>query len=350
MKKELMKGSHALVHASIEAGCTFFAGYPITPQNEIPELMSKLMPKSNGTFIQAESEVSSINMIFGAASTGARSMTSSSSPGVSLMQEGISYIAAAELPCVIVNMVRAGPGLGNLRASQADLFQSVKGGGHGDYRLIVLAPSTNQEIYDLTMAAFDYADHHKNPVLILGDGIISQMIEPVELKKYKPILPLPSKDDWALTGCKDRQRHLVKTTRLDPPDLLVKHNLHLKKKYKKISDELTLFKEFETEDAEIIIVAYGITARVAQETVHLARKEGMKVGSIQLITLWPFPNKILKKYRGRDFLVVEMSNGQLIEDVKLALGCKGRILHFGYGGGWYPDTDQILTKLRNMKK
>ena len=342
-----MKGNEALVRAAIEANCKFYAGYPITPQNEIPEHMSVMMPRNQGIFIQAEAEVAAINMLFGASSCGVRCMTSSSSPGISLKQEGISYIAAAELPCVIVNMVRGGPGLGNIRASQADYFQSVKGGGHGDYRLIVLAPSNLQEIYDLTMDAFDYADYYRNPVLILGDGVLAQMFEPVELKKYSPTLKLPKKD-WILDGCKGREPHVVKTLMLNPPDALVTHNKHLQDKYEKIEDELPICKEYKADDADILIAAYGLSARVCKEAVDTAREQGLKVGLIQPITLWPFPKKTFKKYCGKKFLVVEMSNGQFIEDVKLSLDCKGEIHFLGQGGGWYPDTKQVMKKLQNL--
>lgn len=349
MKKVLFMGNAVLAEAAIKAGCKFYAGYPITPQNEIPEYMSSNLPKANGIFIQAEAEISAINMIYGASSTGVRCMTSSSSPGISLKQEGISYIAAAELPCVIVNMARGGPGLGNIRASQGDYFQSVKGGGHGDYNLIVLAPSTLQELYGLTMNAFDYADYYRNPVLILGDSILGQMMEPVELKEYKSILKLPSKKDWILDGCKGRKPHLVKTLYLNPPSLLVNHNAHLKKKYEKIKNELCLCEEYKTDDAEIIIAAYGITARICKEAIDIARNKGIKAGLIRPITLWPFPEKIFKKYQGKDFLVVEISNGQFIEDVKLSTDCKGNFHFLGLGGGWYPDTKQILEKINDIK-
>jgi 2-oxoglutarate ferredoxin oxidoreductase subunit alpha len=348
-EKKLMKGNEVCSYAAVEAGCRFYAGYPITPQNEVPETMSRIMPKADGIFIQAEAEISAINMLFGASATGIRCMTSSSSPGIALKQEGVSYIAAGELPCVIINMARGGPGLGNIRASQADYFQSVKGGGHGDYRLIVLAPSTLQELYDLTMDAFDYADYFRNPVLILGDGILGQMVEPVELKKYKPILDLPSKKDWILDGAKGRDAHVIKTLLLSPPDLLIKHNIHLQEKYAGIKKELSLCKEYKTEDADIIIAAYGITARVCKEAVDIARKQDIKVGLVQPITLWPFPEKVFAKYKGKTILVVEMSEGQFIEDVKLSTECAARYHFLGHGGGWYPDTEQVLKKLDEIK-
>ena len=348
LKKQLMEGNEVFIEAALQAGCKFYAGYPITPQNEACEYLSKRAADFNAIFIQAEAELSAINMLFGASATGVRCMTSSSSPGISLKQEGISYIAAAELPCVIVNIVRGGPGLGNIRASQADYFQAFKGGGHGDYKLIVLSPSTLQELYDLTMNAFDYADYYRIPVLILSDGILGQLVEPVELKEYHPILELPSKKSWVLDGCKDREPHVIKTLLLEPTDSLVKHNIHLQRKYQKIEKELSLCEEYKTEDAEIITTAYGISARVCRESVDIAREKGIKAGLIQPITLFPFPNNF-KKHKGKEFLVVEMSHGQFIEDVKLSLECDGTFHFLGYGGGWYPDTKQIVQKLKEIK-
>lgn len=335
--------------AAIQAGCRFFAGYPITPQNEIPEYMSKRMPEVGGTFVQAESEIAAINMIFGAASSGVRCMTSSSSPGVSLKQEGISYIAAAELPCLIVNIQRGGPGLGNIRASQADYFQAVKGGGHGDYRLIVLSPSSPQELYGLTQNAFDWGDYYRNPVMMLGDGIIGQMAEPVEIFPYKPILDLPKKD-YILNGCKGRDPRVVRTLVLRPADGLIARNEELQKKYKKIEDELSLCEEYKTDDADVLIAAYGITARIAKGAIQAARKKGIRVGLIRPITLWPFPKKsfaVAEKAKTK-ILVVEMSHGQFIEDVKLATHCNCPIEFLGKGGGWYPTEDVILEKIESM--
>ena len=351
MTKQLMKGNEVVAEAALQAGCKFYAGYPITPQNEIPEYMSKRAPDFNAVFIQAEAELSAINMLFGASAAGFRCMTSSSSPGISLKQEGISYIAAAELPCVIINMVRGGPGLGNIRASQADYFQSVKGGGHGDYHMIVIAPSTVQEAYDLTMNAFDYADHYRNPVMILGDGILGQMFEPFEIKPYKPILKIPEKN-YILTGCKGRDPRIIYTLLLDPPDLLVKHNIKLNEKYQRIKKELNLVETWQTEDADIIIVAYGITGRIAKAAIKKARNEGLKVGLIRPITVWPFPSETISKAadKTKKFLVVEMSNGQLIEDVKLSLFGKSGIQvgHFGIGGGWYPSPNNIYEKIKQL--
>jgi 2-oxoglutarate ferredoxin oxidoreductase subunit alpha len=350
-KKVLLKGNQALCEAAIEAGLKFYGGYPITPQNEVPEYLSSKLPKAGGIFIQAESELAAINMVFGASAAGARAMTSSSSPGISLKQEGISYIAAAELPCVIVNMVRGGPGLGNISGSQSDYFQSTRGGGHGDYRLIVLAPNSVQEIYDLTMKAFDLADYWRNPIMILGDGYIGQMVEPVELKPYTKPGNLPAKD-WALTGCKNREPNVIKTLFLYPSDSLTKSNIKLEEKYKKIEEELSLYEEYETKDAEIIVVAYGISARVCKGAVKKARAEGIKAGLIRPITLWPFPKKIISQAaeKADKLLVVEMSMGQMIEDVKLAIDCKKPVEHYGFGGGWIPDVANVVEKIKELKK
>ena len=340
-----------MCEAAVQAGCRFFAGYPITPQNEVPEYMSWRMPQVGGTFIQAEAEISAINMLFGASAGGARCMTSSSSPGISLKQEGISYIAAAELPCVIVNVQRGGPGLGNIRAAQSDYFQSVKGGGHGDYHLIVLGPSSLPELYKLTMNAFDYADFYRNPVLILTDGILGQMAEPVEIFPYEPILDLPEKD-CILDGCKDRDPRVIKSLHIQASDALVlmKHNIHLKQKYDRIQDELRLAEAFKADDAEVLIAAYGITARIAKGAVDLAREEGMKVGLVRPITLWPFPSEFFMKLAegARKFLVVEMSNGQFIEDVQLGIQCSKPVEFFGIGGGWYPTAENILEKIKEI--
>ena len=346
-KKVLLKGNEIMCEAAIQAGCRFFAGYPITPQNEVPEYMSWRMPEAGGTFIQAESEIAAINMLFGVSAAGCRCMTSSSSPGISLKQEGISYIAAGELPCVIANMQRGGPGLGNIRAAQADYFQAVKGGGHGDYRTIVLAPSTLPELYELTMNAFDYADFYRNPVLILGDGILGQMAEPVELKPYRPVLEPPEKD-YIVDGCAGRQPRIVKTLHLIPVMALMEHNLHLKEKYKRISIELKLAEQVKTNDAELVIAAYGITARAAKGAVKTAREKGMKVGLIRPITLWPFPREAFEQLAetADRFLVVEMSNGQFIEDVKLATQCRKPVKFLGAGGGWYPTAENIFEKIR----
>ncbi len=345
----LLKGNQAMSEAAIQAGCRFFAGYPITPQNEVPEYMSRRMPEVGGTFIQAESELAAINMIFGASAAGVRCMTSSSSPGISLKQEGISYIAAAELPCVIANIQRGGPGLGNINASQADYFQAVKGGGHGDYRLIVLAPATVPELYQLTMDAFDYADFYRNPAMILGDGILGQMAEPFEIKPYKPILKLPEKD-YILDGCKGRKPRVIKSLFLYPVGSLEQRNVMLRKKYQAIQNKLQFSEEIQSEDAKLVIAAYGTTARIAKGAISLARKEGMKVGLIRPISLWPFPTDAFLKLAEsvEKFLVVEMSNGQFIEDVKLATECKKPVEFLGMGGGWYPTPENILERIKEV--
>jgi 2-oxoglutarate ferredoxin oxidoreductase subunit alpha len=344
--KVLLKGNEAMSEAAIQAGCRFFAGYPITPQNEVPEYMSMRHPQVGGTFIQAESEIAAINMIFGASATGTRCMTSSSSPGISLKQEGISYIASAQLPCVIANMQRGGPGLGNIRASQADYFQAVKGGGHGDYNLIVLAPASLQELYDITMDAFDYADYYRNPVMILGDGILGQMAEPLEVKKYAPKFKMPEKD-FVLDGCKGREPRVIKTLHLRPTEALIQHNDMLKEKYEKIEKEINFFEEYKTEDADLVIAAYGMSARAAKSAVNTAREKGLKVGLIRPISLWPFPKEAFMTLAKtvKQFLVVEMSNGQFIEDVKLAIECKKPVEFFGKGGGWYPTPINIFEKI-----
>ncbi|AQT68427.1 NADH-dependent phenylglyoxylate dehydrogenase subunit alpha [Anaerohalosphaera lusitana] len=348
-EKILLKGNEAMVEAAIEAKCRFFAGYPITPQNEVPETMARRMPQVGGTFIQAESELAAINMIFGASAAGARCMTSSSSPGISLKLEGISYIAAAELPCVIANVQRGGPGLGNIRAAQGDYFQAVKGGGHGDYRLIVLAPAGVQELYDLTMKAFDWADLYRNPVLMLGDGLLGQTAEPVVKKKYRPACKLPKKD-WALTGCTNRKSNVVKTLMLGSVEALADHNRHLVQKYKKIESELSLVEEYMTDDAELIVSGYGMTARIAKGAVKNARAKGLKVGLIRPISVWPFPTDTFKRAaeKADKFLVVEMSNGQFVEDVKLAIECKKPVEFMGVGGGWYPTPENVLEKIETV--
>lgn len=339
-----------MAEAAVQAGCTFFAGYPITPQNEVPEYLSWRLPQAGGVFVQAESEVAAINMIFGSSAAGARSMTSSSSPGVSLKQEGISYIAAAELPCVIANVQRGGPGLGNIRASQADYFQSVKGGGHGDYKLIVLGPAYVQELYDLTMHAFDWADYYRNPVMILSDGILGQIAEPLELTPYTPIVNLPPKD-YILTGCAGRKPRVVKTLVLNPVDGLVQHNDHLQEKYRRIERELPLCEEYETADADIIIAAYGMSGRIAKGAVRKARRKGLKVGLIRPITLWPFPKEAFVRaaQTASKLLVVEMSCGQFVEDVKLAIECAIPVEFCGKGGGWYPMDADILEIVESMQ-
>ena len=345
-KKVLMCGNEALAEAAIIAGCRFYAGYPITPQNEIPAYMSKRMPEAGGVFIQSESELAAINMVFGSSLTGTRAMTSSSSPGISLKQEGISYLAACELPALIVNIMRGGPGLGNIGPSQSDYFQAVKGGGHGDYRLIVIAPASVQEMADLTMLSFDLADKYRMPVMILGDGILGQMMEPVE---FKAETKSEIKKDWILDGCKGRKPRIIKSLILSESEL-EKFNLKLQKKYNEIKDKEQRCEVLYGEDSEIMIVAYGTPSRIARSVVENLRRKGKKIGMIRPITLWPFPERTFKKLAKtvKSFLVVEMSCGQMIEDVKLAIDCARPVHFYGRTGGEIPSEDEIIKEIENI--
>jgi 2-oxoglutarate ferredoxin oxidoreductase subunit alpha len=345
MEKKLMKGNEALAEAAIQAGCTFYAGYPITPQNEIPEYMSRRLPAAGGAFIQAESEVAAINMVYGASACGARAMTSSSSPGISLKQEGISFLAGAELPAVIVNMQRGGPGLGNISASQADYFQAVKGGGHGDYRLLVYAPSTVQELWDLTMLAFDKADEYRNPVLILGDGILGQMMEPFVPTPYrKPALP---EKTWALGGCEGRPANVIKSLFMGEGEL-ERRNYVLQDKYRKMKAQDVRFQTQAVEDAELIVVSFGIAARIASAAIGMLRDEGRKVGHFRPITLFPFPEKQLHALAGgnRRFMAVELNAGQMVEDVRLAVNGKSEVLFYGRPGGAVMTPEELYERLK----
>lgn len=346
-EKVLITGNEAIAEAAIQAGCRFFFGYPITPQNKIPEYMSARMPQVGGCFVQAESELAAIYMVFGAAGAGARVMTSSSSPGISLKMEGISYIAGAELPCVIVNVMRGGPGLGGILPSQSDYFQATKGGGHGDYRLLVLAPSTVQEAVDLMMDAFDLADKYRNPVMVLADGYIGQMMEPVEFKKRSSI-PLPPKD-WAITGAKGRPRNLIKTLYLNPEEL-EKHNFKLHRKYFEMAKNEVRVEKYMTEDAEIIIAAYGTTARISKTAIKILREKGIKAGLIRPITLFPFPYKTFEEAAEKidDIVVVEMNLGQMVEDVKLAVCGKTKVHFYGRTGGMVPSYEEIATQVEKI--
>jgi len=341
----LMKGNEAIGEAAIIAGCRHYFGYPITPQNELPAYMALRLPKVGGTFIQAESEVAAINMVFGASAAGARVMTSSSSPGISLKMEGISYLSGAELPAVVVNMMRGGPGLGNIAGAQGDYFQAVKGGGHGDYRCIVLAPSSVQELADLTIKAFDLADKYRMVVILLGDGFVGQMSEPI-------IMPAPSgqaydKSGWTLTGAKGRDTHLIASMRLNPEDELMKLNLRLQAKYKEIAAREALWEERETADADFLLAGFGLSARICRSAVSALRKEGIKAGLFRPITLWPFPDAALvKAARGKKkVLVVEMNAGQMVEDVKLALGSSVGVDFLGTLGGITPRVDAIVERI-----
>ncbi|MDD5556232.1 MAG: 3-methyl-2-oxobutanoate dehydrogenase subunit VorB [bacterium] len=331
-EKHLMCGNEALSEAAVAAGCRCYFGYPITPQNEVTAYMSRRMPEVGGQFVQSESELAAINMVFGAAVVGARAITTSSSPGISLMQEGISYIAANELPAVIVNVMRGGPGLGNIGPSQADYFQATRGGGHGDYRTIVLTPASVQEIVDHVILAFDLADRYRNPVLILIDGVLGQMVEPVEIAP-PPAADLPAKD-WALTGCKGRPPNKSRSLILGENELL-EMNRRLQEKYRAIEAAEARHEAVDAADAEILLVAYGSPARTCRSVVRKYRERGYRIGLFRPVTAWPFPSAALAECaKGASaVLVVEMSAGQLVEDVRLTLGPAANVLLLGKPGG-----------------
>jgi len=342
-----MKGNEALAEAAIRAGCRAYFGYPITPQSEILEYLAEHGRERGMIVLQAESEVASINMVYGAAGAGARVMTSSSSPGVSLMQEGISYIACAELPCLVVNVNRGGPGLGTIQPSQGDYFQSVKGGGHGDYRLIVLAPSSVQEMASFVYDAFDLADRYRNPVMILADGALGQMMEKVEFPEYDPAAHVPPKP-WATTGKpKTRERNIITSLHI-VPEKMEQINLHLQDKYRGIQEREVRFEAVMTEDAEYVVVAYGLVARIAHRAVQLAREQGIKVGLIRPITLFPFPTAPLRSLAAKTagMLVVEMNAGQMVEDVRLAVEGRVPVLFHGRMGGVIPSPTEVLEVIK----
>jgi len=345
-ERVLMKGNEAIAEAAIRAGCRYFFGYPITPQNEVPEYMSRRMPEVGGVFLQAESEVAAINMVYGAAGAGGRVMTSSSGPGISLKQEGISYIAAAELPCVIVNIGRGGPGLGGIQPSQADYFQATKGGGHGDYKLIVLGPGSIQEAVEMMTEAFNLAEKYRNPVMLLGDGVLGQMMEPVVFPEPKPG-PGVSRD-WVTDGAKGRSPRIVTTLHLDP-EVLEQHNIHLQKKYSEIERNEVKYEEYLTDDADYVLVSYGTTARICKTAIDMARAEGIRVGLLRLISLWPFPKAALGciAQKTRAMMAVEMSMGQMIEDVRLAVCGKVPVHFFGRSGGMIPTPEEVLDNMRS---
>jgi 2-oxoglutarate ferredoxin oxidoreductase subunit alpha len=348
MTKKLMKGSEAIGEAAVQAGCKLFFGYPITPQNEIPEYMSMRLPQVGGTFVQAESEVASSNMIYGAAGTGERVMTSSSSPGVSLMAEGISYLAGSELPVVIVNIMRAGPGLGGILPSQADYFQATKGLAHGDFRVLVLAPWSIQEAADLVQDAFDLADYYRNPVMVLGDGLIGQMMEPVEFREGRePIKDLAPKS-WATTGCDgSRSTNIINSLFLDP-EVLEQHNIRLKAKYDRMVRDEVRFADYGTDDDyDVLIVAYGTVARVCSTAIDELREAGKAVAMVRPITLFPYPYQTVREasLKASAVLVVELSAGQMIEDVELALA-RSRPIHFLHRmGGMLVSPDEVVAKV-----
>jgi 2-oxoglutarate/2-oxoacid ferredoxin oxidoreductase subunit alpha len=344
-KMELVNGNEAIARGALAAGCKFYFGYPITPQNEIPEYLSKHLPEVGGTFIQAESEIASINMLLGAGSTGARAMTSSSSPGISLKQEGISYMAGSEIPGVIVNMSRSGPGLGGISPSQGDYFQATRGGGHGDYRTIVLAPFSVQENYDLTMRAFDLAEKYRNPVMILGDALLGQMKEPIVLRSYNQ-----QKFDksWALTGAKGRNPRFLKSLYLNEGDL-TQHNWKLFQKYQQMKAEIE-YDTYQIEDADLVVVSFGSVARIIKSSIKMARDQGMKVGLFRPITLYPYPEESLKQLSQKvnHFFVVELNTGQMVEDVKLSVDKGARVDFYGRPPGSIPTPNELFDEIQKV--
>ncbi len=346
--KQLMYGNTAVGEAAIRAGCQCYFGYPITPQNELTEYMAANLSRKEGcAFIQAESEIAAINMVYGASLAGARVMTSSSSPGISLKQEGISYLAACELPAVIVNMSRGGPGLGSIAAAQSDYFQATRGGGHGDYRTIVLGPSSVQELADLTDRAFDLADTYMLPVVILGDGMLGQMMEPIEFKHEAPKeLKLR---DRAVRGAQGRPSRIIKTFTSKPTEM-EEINWSLFRRYQLIKEKETSFENYLTEDAELVVVAFGASARIAKGAIRNARAEGLKVGMMRPITLWPFPDEALRDLAKdiKQFLVFEMNMGQMLEDVKLAIEGRREISFYGRPGGVIPTPSEVLKVISRL--
>jgi len=348
---KLMKGNEALAEAAIRAGCNAYFGYPITPQSEILEYLSGEGRSRGMIVLQAESEVASINMVYGAAGAGARVMTSSSSPGISLMQEGISYIAGAELPCLVVNVSRGGPGLGTIQPSQGDYFQAVKGGGHGDYRLLVLAPASVQEMADFVFDAFDLADAYRMPVMILADGALGQMMEKVAFREYVPAEHVPPKP-WATTGKpKSRERNIITSLHIEP-EKMEQINLRLQEKYRLIAARETRCEHFHTDDAEFLLVAYGLAARIAQGAVEMARARGIRAGLLRPVTLFPWPTDAVRSLAARvkGVLVVEMNAGQMVEDVRLAVEGRTPVRFHGRMGGIIPSPDEVLAVLEAMAR
>ena len=348
-ERVLMKGNEAIAEAAIRAGCRHYFGYPITPQTEIAAYMAKKMPKIGGCFLQAESEIASINMVYGASAAGMRVMTSSSSPGIALKQEGLSYIAGSDVPAFVVNVQRGGPGLGGIQPSQSDYFQATKGGGHGDYKTIVLAPASVQEMASLTIKGFNLADKYRMTAMILADGTLGQMMEPIsfedaEIEKYdKP---------WALTGTKCEREHNVVNSLYLKPDELEAKNFERYERYKLVAENETMWEEYMMEDAEVCVVAFGIASRVAKNAIVAARKEGIKAGLIRPITLWPFPSEPLLKAAEtvKGFISVELSMGQMIEDVRLATQCRKPVALCNRTGGMIPSPDQVLESIRKAQK
>jgi 2-oxoglutarate ferredoxin oxidoreductase subunit alpha len=348
-KMKFMKGNEALAEAAIRAGCKGYFGYPITPQSEILEYLAEEGRKRGMTVLQVESELAAINMVYGAAGTGARVMTSSSSPGISLMQEGLSYIAAAELPCLVVNVNRGGPGLGTIQPSQGDYFQATKGGGHGDYHLIVLAPASVQEMADFVYAAFDLADKYRNPVMILADGALGQMMEKVVFREYDPLKHQPPKP-WATTGKPPTRARNIITSLFIQPEKMEEINKRLQAKYSFINEEEVRYELSHGDDAEMIVVAYGLSARISHRAVEMARSRGLKVGLLRPITLYPYPYKIFNKLseRIKGVLTVELNAGQMVEDVRLGVNGKVPVEFYGRMGGVIPPPEEVLQKILQM--
>ncbi len=340
MNSQLTKGNEAIVKAAVLAGARAFYGYPITPASEIAEAAALYFPQAGGVFVQAESEVAAINMVYGAAAAGARTMTASSGPGISLMQEGFSYLAGAELPCVIADIMRAGPGLGNIAPEQSDYNQIVKGGGHGNYKSLVLAPDSVQEMADLTTLAFDLADEYRNPVIVLADGFIGQMMEPVHFAAPRPV---PAPASWAVTGTKEARPNLVTSIFIEP-DMMEKHVRKLESKYKAAEMHEARAEHWRTEDAEFILVGYGITARILKAVVELGRARGLKLGLLRPITLYPFPVEAIRRLSvaAEGFAVVELSTGQLVDDVRLALNGRRPVEFYSRTGGNVPSAEDVL--------
>lgn len=346
-KRLFIKGNEALAVGAIKAGCRYYFGYPITPQNDIPEYFSRHLAKVEGCFIQAESEVASINMLLGASAAGARAMTSSSSPGISLMQEGISYLAGSELPAVIVNICRSGPGLGGISASQGDYFQATRGGGHGDYRTIVLAPHSVQEMHDLTLLAFDLADKYRNPVVILADALLGQMQETMIDRAYQP-MELPPRD-WILAGAAGRKPRLIKSLYLKEGEM-ERHNWKLFEKYQRMKREEVHYEISQEEDAQLMVVAFGTAARVSKTAIRLARTDGLKVGLFRPATLFPFPEQALRQLSSRvkRFLSIEMNTGQMVEDVKLSVAGDADVHFYGHPPGSPPIPEELLEAIKKV--
>ena len=347
--KVLMKGNEAIAEAAIKAGCRHYFGYPITPQTEVAAYMAKRMPKIGGTFLQAESEIAAINMVYGVASAGLRVMTSSSSPGISLKGEGISYLAGADLPALVVNVQRGGPGLGGIQPSQSDYFQSTRGGGHGDYHMIVLAPSSVQEMAALTVKGFELADKYRMTAMVLADGTMGQMMEPVSLDFE--VTPPPEKP-WATTGTEMKRKHNIVNSLSLVPEELEKLNIARFERYELVKKNETMYEEYLMDDAEIAIAAFGIAARVSKNAINEARKQGIKVGLIRPITLWPFPDAPFKKAAThvKQFISVELNMGQMIEDVRLASECKVPVTLCNRVGGMIPSPEQVLDAIVKASK